>query len=290
MSPARYVRSGGVAVELGGGGGDATDQFPSASLGDGVDASTSARATIVCTAHATPHTAGDWVEVDPSLSADAAGVVVTLTAATNASGADTSTLLEIGTGAAASEVVWATVGIGYRTLNAQMVVPGLLAAGTRVAVRCRSVITLKTVSAAYAFTPAKSVALGAPSTYGADTATSHGVTLTAPGSLNTKSAWTEITASTAADIAALLVSVQGAAATALSGSGVLIDIAVGAAGSEVAVITDVYLHGDASERYDPRSLLTYGLAISAGSRIAARYQRASTNNVVDLILVGAPPA
>src|SRR5687767_13078047 len=114
MSPARYVNVGGVAVELGGGGGsDLSDQWPAPRTSDGVAAASSARTAIAATGSATPHTPGSYVEIDPSLSGDVAGVDIYFSVGSSASGTDTSTLLEIGVGAAAAEIVWATVPCGY---------------------------------------------------------------------------------------------------------------------------------------------------------------------------------
>lgn len=275
--------------------GSASDQFPSALLDDGVAAASSTRVAVTAVADVTPHTVGAWVEVDASLSAAASGVRVALTASTNLTANNSSTLLDIGIGAGGAETVWATIGVGYIASSTAasiypLVVPGRIAAGTRVAVRARSAITLQNVVAEYSFFGAKTTALGAPVTYQADIATSHGLALAAPGSLNTKGAWTELVASTATALAALLVTAQGNEGAAMGTLGLLLDIGVGAAGSEVVVIPDISYRATTAEVLQARSPTTYGLVIPAGSRIAARYARAATTESLDVLLVGAPPA
>lgn len=269
-------------------GGSLADQYPGSLLDDGVNTGTSVRNAVSATANVTPHADGTYVEIDPSLSADASGVFIYIVAAISNAATDTSTLLEIATGAAASEVAWATVAVGYRTGDAAVFVPGFIASGTRVAVRVRSAVSLQAVSAQYEFLPAtKSVDPPAPTSMGVVTAASRGTTVTAPGSLNTKGAWTEIVASTAADFENLYVGPQGVGGTTMSGSGVLLDIGIGAAAAETVLIGGIYLAGNASEYYRTASPLTYGVTIPAGSRLSARYARANANNAVDVLLVGA---
>lgn len=291
---ARYVRSGGVAVELGGGSGDAADQFLGL-LSDGVAAASSSRLSFAVTASATPHTEGSWVEVDASLSAAASGLLITPTVATAINSTDTSSLLEIGVGAAAAETVWATVAVGYAPVNVPnhpIHVPGGLAAGTRVSVRLRSAVALHSCTADIFFIAEGSVLLGAPVTYGANTATSRGVDLTVPGSLNTKGAWTQIVASTTEDLVALTTCIQGAADLSLTGTNpeVLVDVGIGPAASETVLIADMFLVAQAIEAYARRSPQTFEVAAPLGSRLSARYAHAAVANTVDLFLVGTPLA
>lgn len=278
------------------GAGDLSDQYIGSLLAEGVNTATSARqAALTVNANATPHDPGSWVEVDPSLSADAAGVIIYATAALSTGTTNSSTLLQIGTGAGGAETVWATIGVGYRGTSAMFtppnpphVVPGFIAAGTRVALRARSAIANQPTDPIVVFLPAtKTLDFGAPVTWQADTATSRGLTLTAPGSLNTKGAWTEMVASTSGDLNALCICPQGAGGTAMSATGVLVDIGIGASTAETVLIADVHGFGNTAEFYGWRNPMTYGVNIPAGSRISARYARNNAGNAVDLILVGA---
>lgn len=270
----------------------ASDQFPGAILATGVDTSTSVRASVTATASATPHTAGSYVQVTASTPAAAGGLMISLSADTNVSGADSSTLLEIATGAVGFAVTWATIGIGYRNSGtagsgAPIWVPGYIPSGTRISVRARSAVASQVVNAVYTFLPAKDTVLATPTTYQANTGTSRGLTITAPGSLNTKGAWTEITSSTSSAHSVLGLYPQGVAGTAMSTSGVIFDIGTGGSGSETVLIPDVYIGGQSLEFYAPRSPQVYGITIPSGTRISARYARANTGNALDLVVVGA---
>lgn len=285
----RYVRSAGVAVDLGGSGATLSDQWASPLLPDTVLTATSTRKSVAPQSNAIPHTPGGWVEVDSSLSADAGGLWIFCPVTPSTNGVDSSTLIEIGTGGSGSEVVWATASIGYRAAGSHpIIIPGFIAMGSRVAIRLRSARTLFTLSSTFVnfFATKSSAVPPAPVTLGADTAVSRGVTLTPPGSLNTKGNWTEIAASTPAALGALALMVQGAGSITITNSAVLIDIGIGGAGAETVLIPDVYFTGATGEEYNPRSPLIYGVDVPAGSRLSARYARADTV-ALDLFLVGA---
>lgn len=288
-----YVRQGGAWVDVlntAPAGGSAADLYISRLLPEGVDTSSSVRLTSSATASATPHTAGAWTEIDASLSEDASAVGYQLSTVTAASATNSSTLMDIGVGAAGFETVWATVSIGYSSAAYRHQIPGFIAAGTRVSFRIRSAIASLNVQPRFYFAAAKATTFGAPVTYQADTATSRGLALAVPGSTNTKGAWTEMVASTATDLAALHATVQANGSTAMGTGGVLVDIGTGPPGSETVIIPDLYYLGATTENYQALSPTTYGVDIPAGTRIAARYARSHTGNPVDLILVGAPPA
>lgn len=292
-----YIRQSGAWVDVlntAPSGGSPSDLFPSTLLTDDVAAASSSRTAITATASGTPHAVGSWVDIDASASADASGLFVFMSSTVNTSGADSSTLMEIGVDPTGGSTfaVWATLAIGYQSAARPIFVPGHIAAGTRLAMRVRSVTASRSVSAWVSYLKAKTTTFGAPVTYGTDTATSRGTALTAPGSTNTKGAWTTIATATAADLSAICVCPQANGGTAMNGSGVLIDIGVDPAGgsSYTVVAADIYLLGSATEFYNALSPTTYGIDIPAGSNIAARYARANANNAVDLLIVAAPPA
>lgn len=287
-----YLRQSGAWVDIENtapAGGSASDLYPSSLLTDTVDTATSSRNTVTATASGTPHTPGTWVEVDASASGDASGLFVMMSSTVNTSSADSSTLLEIGTGGSGSEVVWATLAIGYQVAARPMYVPGHIAAGTRVAIRVRSVTASRAVSAWVAFISAKSTTFGAPVTYGVNTGTSQGVTITAPGSTNSKGAWTTITSPTAGDLSAMCVCPQAAGSTAMNGSYVIFDLGIDTAGGTAftVVAADIQLLGASAEFYNTLCPTTYGVDIPAGSSIGARYSRGHANNALDLVIVAA---
>jgi hypothetical protein len=74
----------------------------------------------------------------------------------------------------------------------------------------------------------------------------------------------------------------------MTATGVLVDIGIGAASAETVLIADIYVQGSTSESLVLRSPVTYGVDIPAGSRLSARWARASaTNSSLDCFLVGA---
>lgn len=276
-----------------------SDQWPGPTLNDGVNTANSTRTGFSASGHATPFTTGTYVDIDTSLSADADAITIQIAAGAAAAATDSSTFIEFGvdpTGGT-TYALWATVPIGYLTAaqSPTLRIPGRITAGSRVAFRIRSAVSAVGIQAIFTFLPVKGDGFAAPVTFGADTATARGVTLTAPGALNTKGAWTEIGTSlgspTVNDLAAITVLLQGAAGTNMNASGVLVDVgtSVGAGGVSV-IIPDIYMLGQAAENYLIRTLLTYGIDVPAGSRLWGRYARANIANAVDMVLHGAPPA
>lgn len=270
-----------------GGGGSVADQFPSNPTSNGVTTASSIRNTTTITAAGTANTWGSWVQVHSSLTADIDRLHLMIQAATAANGVDTSTLLQLGTGGSGSETAFITIAVGYSTGPRAFTIPGFIASGTRVSARLASQVTSKSVDVISTVFPAKTSHVTAPVAYGVDTANSRGVLLSAPGSLNTKGAWTEITASTSAAHTALLVCPQGGGATNISSANVLIDIGIGASSSETVIIGDLHGVTTASESITWTTPMLYGLDVPSGSRLSARYQRANANNTVDLFLVAA---
>lgn len=101
-------------------------------------------------------------------------------------------------------------------------------------------------------------------TAGADAAASRGTTITAASTANTKGSWTELTASSAFAAENLLVSISGSA----NHTGYLVDIGVGAAGSETVLIPDLLIN----TRSGCVAAYSFPIAIPAATRIAARVQ------------------
>jgi hypothetical protein len=105
--------------------------------------------------------------------------------------------------------------------------------------------------------------------------------LTAPGSLNTKSAWTEIGITTApfTDICATVGRDGNGNAGA---STALLDIGCGPAGQEVVLIADTFVETNTNETIQIFApCAASGLEFPVGTRLAARYQRASTAIILD---------
>lgn len=263
-------------------------------LSDGASAASSARGVNTATAHATPHTVGSWTEVVAALSEDVGWVNIAPGGNVASSGVNTSALLNLGVGAAASEVaVLPSLGVGYWGSISTVQHPGWLfplfiPKGSRVAIQCQGAVTAQAVPMRFAFfAPSQ---LARPSNkilaFGANLATSAGVVLATPGGNNTEGAWTEITAATPEPLAALAISVQGGGSTTHASASALVDIAIGAAGSEVPVVTDIGLQLFSTEAVNYASPLIHPVDIPAGTRLAARWQGSAVTGAVDVILHG----
>lgn len=243
-------------------------------------------------ASATPHTIGTWVEYEASLAHDACGVLFNISTSLSQSGVNSSAIMHISLGTAGNEAanIWASIPVGYNAIPGDIWVPGFIPSGSRVTFGLQSAIASQTSTVIVRnFFPVKSTLPSAPVMMGVNLGTSQGVTVTAPGSLNTKGAWTEIEDVTSQDFSVLLVGIQGAGGTAMNVSGVLVDIGIGAASSETVLVPDIYLAGQSSEWYSRSNgfqYLLFPVEVPAGSRLSARYQRAHAGNAVDLALLG----
>ena len=253
------------------------------------------------TPDATAHTKGAWVEITAATTFDVERIHM-MWAATSAAGTNSSALLDIGVGAAGSEVVvvpdlavgWnaLAVGISDRT---RYDLPLWIPKGSRVAVRAQSArATCPAFGVQMLFHASNSpVTQTRPAStvlaFGADAAASKGVNIV-PGAAAAKGAWAEITAATTSPLSAVALGVQGAANTGMQGGTVALDIGVGAAGSETVLVADVYVATSNSElvaRGGP--LFTWATDIPAGTRIAVRCSNSAGNSsacYVDAIVYG----
>ena len=122
-------------------------------------------------------------------------------------------------------------------------------------------------------------------TSGAATAASDGATVTA-GALNTKGSWAELAAATA--LAGDLLIVQPGACSAAADY--LVDIGIGAAGSEQTIVSNLFIRGDSSNDCVSTAMtLPLPIAIPAGTRLAVRAQSDITNatdRLFDAVLYG----
>ncbi len=286
----RYVRYGDVWVSVGGSL-SIGSLWPSLS-DDGVTTASSSRPATTCTASATPHTKGAWTQVSASLAAGSYIMYIEPASNVGARGVNSSTLLDVGIGGSGSEtVIIPNLAVGYSPSGSRYVAPITLASPARVAVRCQGAVSSQAVSAVYGFAP---IDVGpAPATalvnIGANLATSRGVSLPAPPSDNTKSAWVELTSAASDDFDALMVCVQGDGDTAFASSGILIDVGIGGSGSETVIISNLSLSAASNELLNVQPThMTRSVSIPTGTRIAARWQRASSTNSADVTLIGVP--
>lgn len=241
-------------------------------------------------ASASTHTKGAWAQLTAASEADCDQLTIVVRDnylnATN-----TAALMDIGIGGAGSEVVIIpNIGAGHYGRRNVFPVP-TIPKGTRVA--CRQQSALANQSANVFVTPMLSTGRrrspGTPVAVGADTATSRGVTVTVPGATNTKGAWTQITAATDQPFQALGLALQGAGSAALPDADVLVDIGIGASGSETAIIKNVAFFTASFEAVIEVTDLFWPCSIPKGTRLSCRYQSSVVaSQSLDAILYGIP--
>jgi hypothetical protein len=248
----------------------------------------------VVTAAGSANTEGAWVELVASTAAEASWIEVVLAVPTG-----TRFLVDIGTGGAGAEAVLLpdlhtdSANSTSSGITAVYRFPVAIPAGTRIAARCQSGNASATVQVMAVLGQGDPGALAAPGgvvAYGASAADS-GLTAIDPGATpHTDSAWVELAASTSDDVAWLVVAAGHNGAVLGANTTWLVDIATGAAASEVVLIPDVLFASAASEDTISERARGYAVAVPAGTRIAARARcnvGTATQRLLDVAVYGA---
>jgi hypothetical protein len=245
------------------------------------------RGTLV-TAAATTHTKGAWVQLIAATSREATWIEIEL--------ARTSSLhdylVDIGIGAAGSEQVLladltAGSGSGSVQRGGMCVVHLAIPAASRLSARCQastasaSMDVVVTLGSGGMITESGTHRV---TTYGATTATSQGTAIDPGTTAHTKGAWTQITAATTQPIRAVLLGQSNQLQNTRTSCSWLLDLGVGASGSEVVILPD--LHYECSSTEDtilPALRGPYYLDIPAGTALSARCQCSITTATVRLM-------
>lgn len=205
-------------------------------------------------------------------------------------------LVDIAVGGSGSEQVLAANLLVSTREKASVVymLPVSIATGSRIAARYQSsdtsgarVVYAQVTLLSSPFLPG--APLGRVTTYGADTADSGGVPVDPGGSANTKGAYSEIAGSTDGLIRSLLIGLGCANNTVLTAAEGLVDIAIGAAGSEQIIIPDLWIRYSDQENIAPQVYGPLPVSIPAGVRLAARAQCSITDaadRIFDIALYG----
>ena len=234
------------------------------------------------TAHATPHTKGNYTELIASTGYAAETLLIVVLGGPSASTVNSSTLMDIAFGAAASEVVQvANLNISHNGgVYHYFTIPLAVPSGSRVSARIQGAVTVQAITVAARVYEAgdHSTAPTTCTTVGADTATSNGLAPTTAGSTNTKAAWLEILPSAAAAYSRMMVSVGATPTGSVSAATGLIDIGKGAAASEAVIVGDIYYDLTSTEQIRVvGNNRPFTVSIAPGDRLAIRYQATSTN-------------
>jgi hypothetical protein len=251
-----------------------------------------ASAGIAVAAAGTAHVKGSWVELFAATAFDADRMVVSLHTMEEA-GVVTA-LVDLAVGGAGSEVVVVEnllVSAGVQTVGV-VDLPLHIPAGSRVAARAQaSTISVSTHVTARIMgggwgtpPPAHRVV-----TYGAVTADSGGTEVDPGGTAHTKGAWAQLAASTTAAHTGLMLGVGHRGNSALRNEEFLVDVGVGAPGSEQIVLADWAVALAAVETLVPQFSPVIPASIPAGSRLAVRAQCNdidAADRLLDYVLYG----
>lgn len=241
---------------------------------DGTDAPYSTN-NVTITASATPHTKGAYVQIVASTGFAANRVVINC-GVNGLSNTNSSALMDFAIGAAGSEtVIMENVAVGYSQFGTTYDLPVQIPSGTRLSARMQSAISSRTMTINVAICRTAKTLTVDPSTsantFGANTATSQGVTVT--GAVATKGTWTQITSNSGNAAKCLIVGIQGNSNAAMGAVSFVADIGIGAAGSESVIIPNIRFATNSSEFVNFNSTFrTYFVSIPASSRISVRAQ------------------
>ena len=242
---------------------------------------------VTVTASATPHALGSWSELIASTSGPVDWVCVWLTG-TAGSGADTSQLVDIGIGAAASEtVIAASLPAGFIPANSaangpaggMVMFPCTIPKGTRIAARNQA---LNASDQVFVFIETYYQGLRCGDkvdTYGANTAASRGTNLA------TSNTYAELTAATTQPYQGLIVLMAGGGSGSFANAAVPHTLGAGPAAAETTLLVVGAQTGSIeSLRQHPRQVAIYSGHVPAGTRLAGKSSAGSTYR--DMIVLG----
>jgi hypothetical protein len=246
------------------------------------------------TAGATANTKGSYTQLIASTPFDADWIEVEITWGSVPTGGEI--LVDIAVGAAGSEQDMIS-NLQYCDSSAysfsRYLFPIRVSAGTRIAARSQCNTGSATIHVKVNLMGSGFISpfpLSRVTTYGANTSDSGGTSIDPGGVANTKGAYTEIAAATSDPIRGLFLAIGIQANTARTAGTWLVDIAVGAAGSEQIIIPNLGLvaSGD-TDLIMPSTIGILPCSIPAGTRVAVRAQSTITDaadRLFDLIIYG----
>lgn len=227
----------------------------------------------VVTSGETANSLGSWVELTSGLPYAVDSLDVSLFSGT----ASSDMLVDIGIGASGSEAVLVDslyhVAGSATARCSQYRLPIKLPAGTRIAARSRSNRPSNAVGVVIYATAAEAMTVPGSSvvaTYGATKGSSRGTSIDSGGTANAYGAWTQIVASTLYESRWLSIGVGSGNNYVLTVADRLIDIGVGASGSEVVLLGGLYMRDNATADILLPGVWTFDVAIPQGVRLSAR--------------------
>lgn len=203
-------------------------------------------------------------------------------------------LWDLGVGAAGNEKVVLPDLVysegGLEGVGAVAHLPLAIPAGANLSIRCQDNNGSHTINVTlHLFSGASLSGFQRGTNYGPDPSASTGVSVDAGGSADTKGAYAQLTASTTQDLKWALVQLADQAITIPTNGQGTVDIAIGAAASEVIVFPDLSWHRSQNAAVIVFFPGYYGLPcrIPSGVRLSARAKfSAATNRTVDVAVLG----
>jgi hypothetical protein len=250
--------------------------FGQANLNDqGTNAAASLGTTL--TASGSTNTKGSYAQLVASTPYDASGFWLLLS---GASSLTAGYLVDLAIGAAASEIVLVpnvpfNIQSAANSGTLAIFVPCAIPAGTRISARVQSSTGSTTVTAAVVLLDGsfdEDSSLAAPQNYGALTASSVGTSIDPGASANMKGSWVQIAASTTYDIGALQLICDTQKNVTTIAQTWLIDIGIGAGGSEKVIAPNISLSCNAGPMLTNPAPPLIRCQIPSGTRLAIRAQ------------------
>jgi hypothetical protein len=262
--------------------------------GDGMNLRFLASSTnITVTASATLHTVGSWTQIiADTATTETAGLLMFFANSTTAAATDTGMLLDIGTGAAASEVVRVQSLAISQQATCHTAIPIRIPGSTRLAARIQSSVASRTLSGGFALfaTPFSDRLPLSVDVIGTSTATSVGTAMS--GASGT---WVEITAATTKDYQAIVLVPSLSDTNSGANVNVRYDLGIGASGSEVAVASAQFLYTTTpavgatnTASIAPGLGGVFGGFVPAGTRVSVRHNIAANPGRLDACVIGVP--
>lgn len=270
--------------------------FPSlrgASRATTVGPNTATSGVVTLSPNASPNTKGSWTEIVSAAPFEVDGFMVFLRGALDSC----DSLIDIAIGAAASEqVIVSNIAFTQRAAERAATsfwVPLKIPSGQRISARCQT--TTGTSNSIFIYlVPVASGLKNAPSwgravALGAVTADSGGTSVDPGGTINTKGSYSELTASLDIDVEWIVVNITNQANTAATTALFLMDIAIGAGGSEQVIVPNLHFIIDAAPDTPMPQHLSFPVSIPKGQRVSVRAQSSindATDRLFDVVIIG----
>lgn len=251
---------------------------------------TTSLATVV-TSSSSANTKGSYAQLTAATAYDACYAMVTVGPPNSSGSSSAPTLVDIAVGASGSEFViipnFISDYVGFDLSGSSFGIPINIPAGTRIAARAQSsggsqARTVQVTLFDGAFSEPEGFSI--VDNYGSSTSTSLGTAVTGSATANSKGSYVQLTASTTYDLAGIVVGFDMQSNSA--SYNYLVDISIGASGSEVVIIPNMMVANLGNTYATPDFSPFIPISIPAGTRIAARCQCTTASGKLGVSIYG----